>query len=75
MINSEQRIAIAREVARMSSEELLAKFKEVDRLCRATVTELVSYRSDETYETARTLSENEYIRTIIVDRIIGKAIV
>lgn len=75
MINSEQRIAIAREVRDMTNEELLAKFKEVDRLCRATVTELASYRSDETFEKARMLSENEYMRTMIVDRIIGKAVV
>lgn len=75
MINSEQRIAIAREVRDMTNEELLAKFKEVDRLCRAAVTELASYRSDETFEKARMLSENEYMRTMIVDRIIGKAVV
>lgn len=75
MINSEQRIAIAREVRDMTNEELLAKFKEVDRLCRAMVTELASYRSDETFEKAQMLSENEYMRTMIVDRIIGKAVV
>lgn len=75
MINSEQRIAIAKEVRDMTNEELLAKFKEIDRLCRTTVTELASYRSDETFEKARMLSESEYMRTMIVDRIIGKAVV
>lgn len=74
MINFEERIKLASSVNEMSNSELLSTWKDLDRKCRALVTEIASYISDETFDKVRELSELEYQRKIVVDRIIGKAV-
>lgn len=74
MIDIEKRVEIAKGVRVMTNEELLESFKDVDRKCRNMVVETVSYQSNETFNIVRELSELEYERKMIVDRIIGKAV-
>lgn len=74
MIDTERRIEISRKVQDMTNESLLEMFKGVDRKSRALVGELASYQSEDTFDTVKELSELEYERRMIVDRIIGKAV-
>lgn len=74
MINTEKRVQLSKEVREMTNEALLERFRDVDRQCRGLVIEVVSYQSDETFNLVRELSELEYERKMIVDRIIGKAV-
>ena len=74
MINFEERIKLASLLNNMTNEELLFKWKDIDRKCRSLVSEIASYQSEETFDKVMELSELEYQRKIIVDRIIGKAV-
>lgn len=74
MINFEERVKLSNVVKDMSNQELLETWKEIDRKTRSLIVEVSSYQSEETFEKVMELSELEYQRKIIVDRIIGKAV-
>ena len=74
MINFEERVKLSNAVKDMSNQELLETWKEIDRKTRSLIAEVSSYQSEETFEKVMELSELEYQRKIIVDRIIGKAV-
>ena len=74
MIDMTNRAILAKEIRNSTREVLLERFKDVDRKCKVLINSISTYKSEDTYTQVQMLSEVEYERKMIVDRLIGKVI-
>ena len=75
MINIKDRLAFSESIRGATNKELLESFKEIDRKTRSLISEVCAYQNEETLSKVMELSELEYKRKIVVDMIIGKAVI